>query len=208
MKKIFVISLVLMLLAVSVVPVMAANGSGHGGGNGGGTNQGTGGGNSNRTGGNEDQGNNGNNQGQYNQQERDQIRQHEQDQIRQHDQEKFRARDMSGSQGLGKNGNQEHSRMRTPFYLQGTISDVDTISNTLTVTLVHGNAQVKQYIDADLSISATDATQIYQITQNEQPHEDRVPITFDQLAVGQKVAIHGDLVDTIFTARLITVYIH
>jgi hypothetical protein len=36
---------------------------------------------------------------------------------------------------------------------------------------------------------------------------NRVPITFDQLVVGQKVAVHGNLAEEVFTARLITVYI-
>jgi hypothetical protein len=94
--------------------------------------------------------------------------------------------------------------MRTPFYLQGTISAID--GTTVTVTLIHGNAQVKGYIGKPLDLTTNEATLYYMITPIEEPHADRVPITFGDLVVGQVVAIHGNLVDPVFTARLITVY--
>jgi hypothetical protein len=120
--------------------------------------------------------------------------------------------------------------MRTPFYLQGEISAINSATHTITVTLTHGNAQVKQYIGGTLTLQATDATQIYKFTQGNEgeselgesayPNMDssetessaedgsnRVAIPFDQLAVGDKVAIHGNLLDGAFTARLITVYV-
>jgi hypothetical protein len=126
--------------------------------------------------------------------------------------------------GLGGNGNHGQTRMRTPFYLQGTISGVDTGAKTLTVTLVHGNAQVKQYIGTNLALQANDTTLIFKITQgnnngsetgqtatptltSDESNSNRLPITFDQLAVGQKVAIHGNLLDGVYTVRLITVYL-
>jgi hypothetical protein len=37
---------------------------------------------------------------------------------------------------------------------------------------------------------------------------NRVPITWNQLEVGQNVAIHGSLIDTAYTAKLITVYVN
>jgi hypothetical protein len=125
------------------------------------------------------------------------------------------------------NGNQNSSRVRTPFYLQGTISSIDATDMTITVTLTHGNARVKEYLGSQLSLQASDATQIYKIDQTEQDGSEtgasntpsdsenengeegpnRVAITFDQLAAGDIVAIHGNLVDGIYNARLVTVYV-
>jgi hypothetical protein len=194
MKKVALLSLVLILLAVSVVPVMAAGGhpNNHGNGNGAG------------------QGNGGGNQG------------HQRQQVR--DQNQNRASDGSSNPGSRGNGNQGHGQVRGPFYLQGTISGI--AGETITVTVTHGNAKVKEYIGTDLTIQTNESTQIFQITQGDEisgtvgtdvstgsenydegTPSNRIPITFDQLAVGQKVAVHGNLADSVFTARLITVYI-
>ncbi|PWB51465.1 MAG: hypothetical protein C3F13_13565 [Anaerolineales bacterium] len=120
--------------------------------------------------------------------------------------------------------------MRSPFYLQGEISAIDPATQTITVTLTHGNAQVKQYIGETLALQFTDTTQIYKITQgNDEGSEmgepgalnmgnpetegsaedgsNRVAIPFEQLAVGDRVAIHGNLLDGVFTATLVTVYV-
>lgn len=193
MKKVTLLSLVLILLAVSVVPVMAA-GSNNGHGNGNGTGQGNSAG------------------------DQDQTKQQEKDQ------EKVREQVKINYPGLGGNGNQEHMRMRTPFYLQGTITAIDTAVKTLTVNLIHGNAQVKQYLGTDLTLQASETTMIFKITRGDESEgtadqapttgtnddetpSNRVPITFDQLVIGQKVAIHGNLVEGVYTARLVTVYI-
>jgi hypothetical protein len=194
MKKVALLSLVLILLAVSVVPVMAAGGNPNGHGNGVSAGH----------------GNNGGNQDHQKQQDRDQNR--NQDTVR------------NSNPGSGSNGNQGHTRTRTPFYLQGTISAIG--AETIAVTLTRGNARVKEYIGSDLSLQTNEGTLIFQITQGDEisgtlgtdtnagsvtndegTPSNRIPITFDQLAVGQKVAIHGDLIDSIYTARLITVYI-
>ena len=194
MKKVALLSLVLLLLAVSVVPVMAAGGHPNNQGNGNGAGQGNGGGNQD----------------------------HQRQQTR--DQDQNRVRDRSSNPGSGGNGNQGHGQVRGPFYLQGTISGI--AGETLTVTLTHGNAKVKEYIGSDLTLQTNESTQIFQITQgdeisgtvvtdvstgsetnDEDTPSNRIPITFDQLVVGQKVAIHGNLADSVFTARLITVYI-
>ena len=202
MKKVALLSLVLILLAVSVVPVMAAGGQPNNHGNGNGAGQG----NNNSSG----QGNGGGNRDHQKQQDRDQDRNQD--------------RDRSSNPGSGGNGNQGHGQVRGPFYLQGTISGI--AGETITVTVTHGNAKVKEYIGSDLTIQTNESTQIFQITQggeisgtvgtdvstgsetdDEGTPSNRIPITFDQLAVGQKVAIHGNLADSVFTARLITVYI-
>jgi hypothetical protein len=134
------------------------------------------------------------------------------------------------------NGNHGNTHPNTPFYLQGTITAVVTETQSITVTLTHGNAMVKQFIGLGLTIKVTDATQIFKITQgadggsvgeesstpalssdedsgssesetNDEGDSNRVAIPFSQLAVGQYVAIHGNLVNGVYTARLITVYI-
>lgn len=119
MKKVAVLGIILVLLAVSVVPVMAGNGHGNGNGNG--------------------QGNNSGNGVQTNQGKHGNI----------------------GIRGNGKQGKQK----RAPFYLQGYITAVG--SGTITVKLTHGNAQVKQYIGADLTIAITGTVQIYTLSQGE-----------------------------------------
>ena len=195
MKKVALLSIVLILLALSVVPVMAGDGQPNGRGNGVSAGQ----------------GNNGGNRDHQKQQDRDQDR----------DQDQLRVR--SSNPGAGGNGNHEHTRMRTPFYLQGTISAVG--AGTLTVTLTHGNARVKEYLGTDLSLVVPEGTQIFQITQGDEisgtlgtdtsvrdvsddgTPSNRIPITLDQLTTGQKVAIHGNLAETLFTARLITGYV-
>ena len=198
MKKVALLSIVLILLAVSVVPVMAGDGQPNGRGNGVSAGQ----------------CNNGGNRDQEKQQDRDQDR----------DQDQLRDRDRSSNPGSTRNGHQEHTRMRTPFYLQGSV--VETGAGTLTVTLIHGNARVKQYLGSDLTIYVTEGTQIFQITQGNEisgtvgtdtsaasdvsddgTPSNRIPITLDQLTTGQKVAIHGNLAETLFTARLITGYV-
>lgn len=196
MKKVTLLSIVLILLAVSVVPVMAAGPSkSHGNGNGASAGQGNGNGN--------------------------------QDQTKQQDQDRQQNRNRSSNNSTrsnGNHGNQENSRMRTPFYLQGTISAINTTAKTLTVTVIHGNARVKQFIGTELTLQASDTTMVFKLTQGDETEgttdgaattgttddeapANRVPIPFDQLTVGQKVAIHGNLVNDVYTVRLITVYI-
>ena len=185
MKKLTIISLVLVLLAVSVVPVMAGNGNGNGGGVG--------------------HGNSGGN--------KEKSRDTEQDKTR--DRERIRTQNMIREKKQDK-------WMSTPFYLQGEITAVDAMSTTLYVSVVHANAKVKDFIGDVITITVTESTMIFRINQGgdddgtgstESDGDDnggtgnRVPITFADLAPGQKVAIHGRLMDELFTARLITVYI-
>jgi hypothetical protein len=198
MKKVTLLSIVLILLAVSVVPVMAAGGQPNGHGNGNSAGQGNGGGNGDH--------------------------QKQQDRDRDKDQDRNQDGDKNSNPSSGGNGNQGHGQVRGPFYLQGTISGI--AGETIMVTLTHGNAKVKEYIGTDLTLQTNESTQIFQITQGDEisgtvgtdvstgsetndegAPSNRIPITFDQLTVGQKVAIHGNLSDSVYTARLITVYI-
>jgi hypothetical protein len=147
-----------------------------------------------------------------------------------HGQEKDKSNHPNNSSMGAKIKTQQNTKwMFTPFYLQGTITAMDSGAHTITVNVVHANAKVKSYIGSDLTVVITGTTQIFQISQggdisgtvglsssspadedNESENEtdnNRVPITFDQLTVGDRVAIHGTLVDTAYTARLVTDYI-
>jgi hypothetical protein len=99
--------------------------------------------------------------------------------------------------------------MRTPFYLQGTIFALDTTAKIITVTVIHGNARVKEYIGTTLPVQTTATTRMFKITQGADADTapNKVPIQFGELAIGQKVAIHGNLANNVYTATLITVYI-
>jgi hypothetical protein len=209
MKKIFLISLVVIMLAATTVPALAGNGPSNGNGNGNGNSPG--------------QGTGAGNQDQDRERDKERDQDQERDQLREHEQERERDRERSSNPGVGRMKNQEnHHWMYTPFYLQGVITTVDTGAGTITVALWHGNAKVKEFIGSELTITVNADTQIFQLTQGGDDNDggeasesvsddgdpsNRVPITFDQLAVDQRVAIHGRLVEEAYTARLITVYI-
>jgi hypothetical protein len=200
MKKVFLIGFVIVLLFLAAIPVMAA-GPHNGRGNG------------NKSG----QGNNAVDQSQ------------DTAQVRGNSQNK-------GNRFNGRNNTQTGNRQKTPFYLQGTITAINPTAKTLTVSVFHGNARVKLYIGTDLPLSATATTRIFKITQtdedtgapypapstgvapptgitpstnsnDEETPGERVAITFEQLAVGDTVAIHGIVVGSVYTATLITVYV-
>jgi hypothetical protein len=201
MKKVAFLGVVLILLAALAVPAMAKSPN-HGNGNGG-------------------------KGGQPSSTEASSADQNQGIQVNQHNDH---GQGNQGNHGAKGNGNQGHTHPNTPFYLQGTIKTVDVGNKTIIVTLTHGNAMVKQFIEKDLPIKATDATQIFKITQgiddesgegesvtpalsssesgaSEEGDPNRVAIPFDKLVVGQRVAIHGNLVEGVYTARLITMYI-
>ncbi len=202
MKKIAFLGVILVLLAASVVPVLAKGGN-NGQGNGssaGQTNSGVSTGAA--TG----------------------VSNGDKDQEKQQDRDKDQ--DHNGNANNG-NGNHGGNRMKTPFYLQGTITAFDAGAKTVTITLTHGNAQVKAFIGTTLTITVNEATQYFKITQGDEDegggeiHEgasssatnddenpgNREPITLAELVVGQKVAVHGIVVDNVYTATLVTMYI-
>ncbi len=207
MKKVAFLGVVLILLAALAVPALAKSPN-HGNGNGASAGQ----------------------QSSTQVSSADQNQGNQANQLNQHNQGNH------GNHGARGNGNQGKTHPNTPFYLQGIIKSVDIGNKTITVTLTHGNAMVKQFIGLDLTIKAAGATQIYKITQgvddesdggesettelssaettsssdattDEDGDSNRVAIPFDQLTVGQRVAIHGNLVKGVYTARLITMYI-
>lgn len=194
MKKLGYLGLVMVLLAFSVVPVFAASPNGHGNG------VSTGQGNSN--------------QDQNGQQNRGLGI--------------GRGHSKINTSEKGKNEN-PGNRMRTPFYLQGTIISTDTMTMTLTISVTHGNAQVKQFIGNDLTVKASNTTKIFKLTQGEETETEtditaseasstsstddetpgnKVAITFGQLAAGDKVAVHGNVVGGVYEATSITVYVN
>ena len=133
MKKLFVLTMVVALLVVTVVPAFAAGGPQTGNGN-------------------------------------------------------------SGGGGSGKGVN-------APFALAGTIAGLDPAVRTVTVTVACGNKLVKPFIGQDMTIQTTDATRF--LLRN--PDGTVTPITFDDLAVGQKVSSHGQFVNQAWIASRITV---
>jgi len=203
MKKIALITLVLVLLATTAMPAFAGNGNPNGQG------QGASAGPAEPRD-NENQENEKNTEKEKNkapglQKEKNQLKE-------------------KNFNGEEKFKNQAQTKwMYTPFYLQGNIIAIDTGTGTLTVNLFHANAKVREFLGTDLVIKVNESTDIFQITQGDGSSEgssddasdslsddgdsNRVPITFDQLVVGNKVAIHGRLVDPDYTARLITMYL-
>ena len=181
MKKVALLSVVFILLAVSVVPVMAAKGGSNGQGNG----RGHGAGQSTGMG----------------------------DQDRSRDQEQLRLHTSNGNTSHEAHGNTLKMR-RMPFYLQGTVEAVG--ANSVTVKVIHANAKAKQYIGTTLIVQTTINTLIYKHTQgdentssttNDEGEKNKVIIPLAELEKGRIVAIHGNLVDGVYTARLITEYL-
>jgi hypothetical protein len=209
MKKVAFLGVVVILLAALAVPAMAKSPN-HGNGNGA-------------------------NAGQQSSTEVSSANQNEGNQTNHHNQQDQGNHGNHGARGNGNQG-QTHPNTPFYLQGIINSVDVDIDTKTITVTLTHGNAMVKQFIGSDLTIKATGATQIYKITQgvddesdggesettelssaettsnseattNEEGDSNRVAIPFDQLTVGQRVAIHGNLVKGVYTARLITMYI-
>ena len=105
------------------------------------------------------------------------------------------ARNGCGSEGYaGKGGSM-------PFALAGTIASLDPVARTVTVTIACGNLLVKPLIGQDLTLQTTDATRF--LLRN--PGGTATPITFADLAVGQKVSANGRLANNVWTAGRITV---
>jgi hypothetical protein len=96
--------------------------------------------------------------------------------------------------GTGKGGN-------APFALAGTIASLDPVARTVTVTVACGNKLVKSFIGQNLTIQTTDTTRF--LLRN--PDSTATPITFADLAVGQKVSVNGQFANNVWIASRITV---
>lgn len=90
--------------------------------------------------------------------------------------------------------------IRTPYALSGTISAIDSVARTVTVTVACGNRLAKPYIGQAVTLQTTETTRF--LLRNEDGTV--TPITFDDLAIGQNVSSHGTLVGGVFTAVRIT----
>ena len=87
------------------------------------------------------------------------------------------------------------------FALAGTIASIDPTAHTVTVAVVSGNKQAKQYIGQNLTLLTTVSTRF--LLRN--PDSVATPITFADLSVGQKVSVNGQLTDNVWVATRITV---
>jgi len=102
----------------------------------------------------------------------------------------------------GRGGGNEYGKGgKMPFALAGTIASIDPAARTVTVTVVCGNKLVKPYIGQDLILQTTAATRF--LLRN--PDGNATTMTFEDLAIGQKVSSNGRLTDQVWTASRITV---
>lgn len=129
MKKVFIFTLVVVMLAISVTPALAANGTSH----------------------------------------------------------RFEHRSEMGNQ--------------QPYSLAGTIASLNPATYTVTVAVVCGNKLVKPFIGQNLVLKTTGETRF--LLRN--PDGTATPIAFEDLAVGQKLSSSGQLVDSVWTAKRITI---
>jgi hypothetical protein len=104
--------------------------------------------------------------------------------------------------GIGcGNGSSVNQGSRAPFALAGTITAIDPVVHSVTVTVVCGNRLVQPYFGQDVTLRTNEATRF--LLRN--PEGAATPITFEDLAVGQKISSNGSLVDGTWTAIRITV---
>ena len=87
------------------------------------------------------------------------------------------------------------------FALAGKITGLDAGTGTVTVAVASGNTLVKPTLGQDVALQTTGTTRF--LMRN--PGSVATPITFSDLAVGQKVSAVGQLVDNVWTATRITV---
>ena len=98
-------------------------------------------------------------------------------------------------------GNPPSFGVSTPYALSGTIAAIDSGARTVTVTVACGNRLVKPYTGQNVTLQTTDYTRF--LLRN--ADGSVTPITFENLAVDQKVSSHGTLVEGVWTATRITV---
>ncbi len=101
--------------------------------------------------------------------------------------------------GLGAS-NQVGFGIRTPYAVSGTIADIDPGAKTVTVTVLCGNRLANPFIGEEVTLLTSDSTRFLYRDED----GTVTPITFDDLAVGQKVSSHGALVNGVWTATRVT----
>jgi hypothetical protein len=88
-----------------------------------------------------------------------------------------------------------------PFALAGTIAGLDNDAKTVTVTVSCGNQLVKPYIGQNLVIQTSDTTRF--LLRN--PGSYATKVTFEDLAIGQKISMNGQFATNEWTAWRITI---
>jgi hypothetical protein len=97
-------------------------------------------------------------------------------------------------------GQQAGYGSRAPYALSGTISAIDPLGQTITVSVACGNWMVKSYIGSEVTLQTSSTTRF--LLRNESG--TATLLNFADLVVGQTVSSQGALVDGIFTASRVT----
>jgi hypothetical protein len=84
------------------------------------------------------------------------------------------------------------------FTLAGVITAIN--GKTVSVQVTGGNPLVREYVGQTLTLQTTSSTRYLLKTDT-----GTVPITFADLAVGQKVSVSGTVANNVWTATRITV---
>jgi hypothetical protein len=100
-----------------------------------------------------------------------------------------------------RNGSPLKQAGSNSFALSGTIAALNPGAGTVTVSVACGNILVQPYVGQDVTLETTGVTRF--LLRN--PSGVATPITFADLAVGQKVSANGELANNAWTASRITV---
>ena len=91
---------------------------------------------------------------------------------------------------------------RGTFTITGTISAIDAVNKTVTITVVRGNKLVQPYLATDVTVTTTLTTKfLYKATIT----STATALTFADLKVGDIVSATGTVKNFIWTATRITV---
>ncbi len=105
------------------------------------------------------------------------------------------------AQNIHENSGQVGRHGKMPYALAGTITNLDPVARTVMVTVACGNKVVKPYIGQELTLQIAEKTRFLLRT----PDGTSMPITFEDLEIGQNVSSQGIQVDSVWTAIRITV---
>lgn len=104
-------------------------------------------------------------------------------------------------QGQGTLTTYRQSGPRGTFAITGTITAIDTINKTITVTVLRGNNLAKPYINLSVTVVTTAKTRfLYKASTT----STATTITFADLAIDDVVSINGTVADNIWTANRVT----
>lgn len=104
-------------------------------------------------------------------------------------------------QGQGTMTTSRQSSPRGTFAITGTITAIDAVNQTITITVLRGNNLVKPYLNTSVTVLTTAKTKfLYKETAT----AVAVKITFADLAIGDAVSINGTLANNVWTASRVT----